>query len=155
MKIAFSDAIMKFFRPVRGVSRHQNVLKFKNVWIWSERGGRNFSIISEIQKVLNYPRGGGSSLIGNFSKIFPFFLVMAPLSTVRIIVIIYKGFFEKNKRKFWESVFWHFKFLNQFIRCFMAVICIPEVLTHLLTSMLTYIDMTNVRYHMFYLCKKF
>ena len=36
--------------------------------------------MSEIQKVLNYPRGGGSSLIGNFSQIFPFFLVMAPLS---------------------------------------------------------------------------
>ena len=35
--------------------------------------------MSEIQKVLNYPRGGGSSLIGNFSQIFPFFFVMAPL----------------------------------------------------------------------------
>ena len=37
-------------------------------------GGQNFSIISEIQNILNYPRGaGGSSLIGNFSQIFPFF----------------------------------------------------------------------------------
>ena len=40
----------------------------------SIRGGRNFSKSSEIQKVLNYPRGvGGASLIGSFSKIFPFF----------------------------------------------------------------------------------
>ena len=30
------------------------------------------SEMSEIQKVLNYPRGGGQSLIGNFSQIFPF-----------------------------------------------------------------------------------
>ena len=30
--------------------------------------------MSEIQKVLNYPRGGGgASLFGNFSQIFPFF----------------------------------------------------------------------------------
>ena len=35
-------------------------------------GGQNFSIISEIQNILNYP-----SLIGNFSR---FFLVMAPLT---------------------------------------------------------------------------
>jgi len=40
-------------------------------------GGRNFSIISEIQNILNYPRG--SSLIGNFPKFSRFFLVMAPL----------------------------------------------------------------------------
>ena len=36
------------------------------------RGGRKFAIISEIQNILNYPRGG-ASLIGNFSQIFPFF----------------------------------------------------------------------------------
>ena len=40
-------------------------------------GGRNFSIISEIQNILNYPRG---PLIGNFSQFFPFFLVTPPLS---------------------------------------------------------------------------
>ena len=46
-------------------------------------GGWKFSKISEIQKVLNYPKGGGSSLIGNFPQIFPkfspFFLVTPPL----------------------------------------------------------------------------
>ena len=56
-----------------GVGFHWYVLNFKHFWILSEGGGRNFSIIFEIQKVLNYPRGGGSSLIGNFSQIFSFF----------------------------------------------------------------------------------
>ena len=50
------------------------------------RGGLKFSKSSEIQKVLNYPRGGGSSLIGNFSQIFRFFLVMAPLSLLEELV---------------------------------------------------------------------
>ena len=37
-----------------GVFRPQYVLKFKNVWIWSERGWQHFSKKSEIQKRLNY-----------------------------------------------------------------------------------------------------
>ena len=66
----------------------------------SIRGGRLPSICSQFQTFLNLVRGGGSeffnnfwnskyselsegwgsSLIGNFSQIFPFFLVMAPLN---------------------------------------------------------------------------
>ena len=59
---------------VKGVFRQQYVLKFRNVWIWSERGGQNFSNKSEIQKSLKYPiEGGGSSLFWKMSKMFPFF----------------------------------------------------------------------------------
>ena len=47
--------------------------EIKKFWIWSEGGGQKFSKSSEIPKVLNYPRGGGPSLIGNFSHIFRFF----------------------------------------------------------------------------------
>ena len=49
------------------MSEIQKVLNLIQGW------GRKFSKSSEIQKVLNYPRRGGSSLIGNFSQIFPFF----------------------------------------------------------------------------------
>ena len=37
------------------------------------RGGQQFSKMSEIQKSLKFPMGGGSSLFGNFSQIFPFY----------------------------------------------------------------------------------
>ena len=77
--MAFSMQIRLFICLSEGVGCRQYVLNFKLFWIWSEGGGRNFSIISEIQNILNYPRGEGSSLIRNFSQIFPFFLVMAPL----------------------------------------------------------------------------
>ena len=50
-----------------------NVLSISNKSEIGQRWGRYFSIISEIQKFLNYPRGGRSSLIGNFSQIFPLF----------------------------------------------------------------------------------
>ena len=51
-----------------------NIVSISNISEFSPRGGgQNFSIISDIQKVLNYPGGRGSSLIGNFSQIFPFF----------------------------------------------------------------------------------
>ena len=62
------------------------IQKFLNLIRGEGGGGRKFSKSSEIQKVLKFKkfwiiRGGrGSSLIGNFSQIFPFFLVMAPLS---------------------------------------------------------------------------
>ena len=54
--------IQKVLNLIRGggVGSFQKVLKFKKFWI--------------------IRRGGGSSLIGNFSQIFPFFLVMAPLT---------------------------------------------------------------------------
>ena len=76
---ALSIQIWLFRWISEGVGRHQYVLNFKHVWICSERGGWYFSKMSEIQKCLNYPRGGGSSLIGNLSQIFPFFLVTPPL----------------------------------------------------------------------------
>ena len=41
---------------------------------------QQFSKMSEIQKSLKFPMGGGSSLFGNFPQIFPFFLMMAPLN---------------------------------------------------------------------------
>ena len=71
--MVFSMQIRLFKCLSEGVGCRQYVLNFKLFWIWSEGVGRNFSIISEIQNFLNYPRGGGSSLIGNFSQIFPFF----------------------------------------------------------------------------------
>ena len=38
--------------------------------------------MSEIQKVLNYPRGGGGKPNWEFFPNFPVFLVMAPLSKI-------------------------------------------------------------------------
>ena len=36
----------------------------------------------------------------------------------------------------------------------MALVCIPEALTHLLTPMLPYLDIENVGYQMRHLCQK-
>ena len=64
---------------VRGVFCHQYVLKFKNVWNWSERGGQHFSSKSEIQKSLKYPiGGGGGQAYWGKSPQFSRFLIMTP-----------------------------------------------------------------------------
>ena len=44
--------------------------------------------------------------------------------------------------------FWHFLPINLFKSCLMALVCIPEVLTHLLTPILPYFWMTSVGWHM-------
>ena len=96
----FPMQICHLICPSRGVSRLQNVLKFKNVWIWSERGGRNFSKMSEIQKVLNYPRGWGSSLIGNFSNIF--YIPTSKLMSIWLNLYLHKlSSSLLNLRTFW------------------------------------------------------
>ena len=51
---------------IRGVNRHQNILNFKYLW------NCFFQKCLKFKKVWNM-RGGGSSLMGNFSKNFPFF----------------------------------------------------------------------------------
>ena len=43
-------------------------------------GGQQFSKMSEIQKSLKYPRGGGEAYLGIFPKFFRFFFMMAPLT---------------------------------------------------------------------------
>ena len=78
--MAFSMQIRLFRCLSEGVGCRQYVLNFKLFWIWSEGGGRNFSIISEIQNILNYPRGGGVKPNWEFFPNFPGFLVMAPLT---------------------------------------------------------------------------
>ena len=67
---------------------------------------------------------------------------------------LYKGNFGKYKGKFWKSVFWNFKTLNLFTSCLMALVCIPEVLTHLLTPILAYLVMRKVKCQMRNLCQK-
>ena len=52
------------------------------------------------------------------------------------------------------SVFWIFRPFYSLISCLMALVCIPEVQTHLLTPILPYLDMTNVRCRMRHLCRK-
>ena len=66
----------------------------------------------------------------------------------------YKGNFKKYKGKMWKLVFYHFEPLNLFKTCLMALDCIPEVLTHLLTPILPYLYITNVRCQMRHLCQK-
>ena len=60
----------------------------------------------------------------------------------------YKGSFKKYKGKMWKLVFYHFEPLNLFKTCLMTLVCIPEVLTHLLTPILPYVYITNVGWHM-------
>ena len=76
------------------------------------------------------------------------------MSTVRIPILFYKGNFEKYKGKFCNSVFWHFKLLNQFACWLISLVCIPDVLTHLWTPILPYVDMTFIRCRMCHLCQK-
>ena len=61
------------------------------------------------------------------------------MSTVRIIIILYKGNFEKYKGKFLKLLFWNFKTLNLFKSCSNALVYIPEVIAHFLTPILPYI----------------
>ena len=61
------------------------------------------------------------------------------MSTVRIIIILYKGKFEKYKGKFLKLLFWNFKTLNLFKSCSNALVYIPEVMAHLLTPILPYL----------------
>ena len=61
------------------------------------------------------------------------------MSTVRIIIILYKGNFEKYKGKFLKLLFWNFKTLNLFKSCSNALVYIPEVMAHLLTPILPYL----------------
>ena len=67
---------------------------------------------------------------------------------------LYKGNFEKYKGKFVMSVFWVFRSFYALISCLMALVCIPEVQTHLLTPILPYLDMTNVRCRLCHLWQK-
>ena len=67
-----------------GVSHCHHVLKFKNVWIWSERGEeQHFPKIPEIQKlwIIRWWWGGGD-LIRIFPKFCVDFFFTPPLSKV-------------------------------------------------------------------------
>ena len=55
---------------------------------------------------------------------------------------LYKGNVIKYKGKSRKSLFWNFKRLNIFKSCLMALVCIPEVLTDLLTPILPYLTIT-------------
>ena len=69
--------------------------------------------------------------------------------------ISYKGNIIKYKGKSWKSVFWHFnKRLNIFKSCLMALVCIPEALTDLLTPILPYLAITYVGEQMRHSCQK-
>ena len=69
-------------------------------------------------------------------------------STLPKVFQKYKGNLKKNKGKMWKLVFYNFEPLNLFKTCLMALVCIPEVLTHLLTPILPYVYITNVEWHM-------
>ena len=62
--------------------------------------------------------------------------------------------FKKYKGKYEKSVFWNFEPLNFYTSCFMTLVCIPEVLMHLLTPILPYLDISNIRSQMRHLCQK-
>ena len=62
--------------------------------------------------------------------------------------------FQKIQRKMWKLVFYHFEPLNLFKTCLIALVCIPEVLMHLLTPILPYLDITNIGCQMRHLCQK-
>ena len=69
-------------------------------------------------------------------------------------VSLYKGNFKKYKGKFGKSVFWHFELSNLLKICCLALVRISELLTHFLTHILLYPDITNVRSQMRHLCQK-
>ena len=69
-------------------------------------------------------------------------------------ITLHKGNFEKCKGKYLMSVFWIFRLFYPLISCLMALGGIPEVLTHLLTPILPYLDMTKVGCRMCHLCQK-
>ena len=65
--------------------------------------------------------------------------------------ILWSNWVQKHQQKL---VFYHFEPLNLFKTCLMTLVCIPEVLTHLLTPILPYLDITNVGWQMRHLCQK-
>ena len=76
------------------------------------------------------------------------------ISTLLKPLTLYKGNFKKYKGKFRMSVFFNFKLLNIFKSCLMALFCIPEALTDLLTPILPYLIITNGGCQMRHLCQK-
>ena len=58
---------------------------------------------------------------------------------------LYKGNFKKYKGKFSKSVFCNFKLLNPFTSGLMVLICTLEVLADLLTPILPYLDIADVK----------
>ena len=61
---------------------------------------------------------------------------------------LYKENFEKYKGKFVMSVFWIFRSFYALISCLMALVCIPEIQTDLLTPILPYLDIAYVEWHL-------
>ena len=61
---------------------------------------------------------------------------------------LYKGNSKKYKGKFSKSVFCNFKLLNPFTSGLMVLICILEVLADLLTPILPYLDIADVKWHL-------
>ena len=59
---------------------------------------------------------------------------------------------QKKQRKNLETTYFIFKPQKQFYQIFKIGDCVPEVLTLLLTPILTYICMANVRFHPCHLC---
>ena len=69
------------------------------------------------------------------------------MATDRIPLTFYKGNFKKYIGKIQKSEFWHFEPLNPFTRYFMTLVCIPEVLMHLLTPIMPYLYVTCGWWH--------
>ena len=69
------------------------------------------------------------------------------MATDRIPLTFYKGNFKKYIGKIQKSEFWHFEPLNPFTRYFMTLVCIPEVLMHLLTPIMPYLYVTRGWWH--------
>ena len=76
------------------------------------------------------------------------------ISTLLKPLTLYKGNFKKYKGKFRKSLFYNFKLLNVFKSCLMALVCIPEALTDLLTPILPYLAITYVDCQMRHSCQK-
>ena len=71
---------LNYFAIILQYYLYKKCRKIKNFWIWSEGGGQQFSKMSEIQKSLKFPMGGGGqAYLGIFPKFFRFFLWWLPL----------------------------------------------------------------------------
>ena len=110
-----------YFATILQYYLYKKCLKFKKFWIWSEGGG-----VGSFHKVLKFKKFWifWSSLIGNFTQIFPFFLVMPPLMdqiscffTLDKIPLPYVGWHEKMYYfQLWEvSADLDYKQRNRFI----------------------------------------
>ena len=75
------------------------------------------------------------------------------MATDRIPLTFYKGNFKKYIGKIQKSEFWHFEPLNPFTRYFMTLVCIPEVLMHLLTPIMPYLYVTRGWWHICQICQ--